>query len=222
MENETLGNRITRLREKLEISQSELGRRVGKSAQTIQALESGRIKRPGYIVALARELKVTPQYLETGQNDESSVIIPVNVLRVEGTVRAGYFRDITINDDDEHERETIPVAKDGRFPLASQYALRVIGDSMNLLFPHGSYVTCVSWADTGLEYRDGMILHVERYRAGLVETTVKALQLMGGVPKFLLPRSTNSEHKPIAIDGDEDTEIVIKGLVTGTWTPLEI
>lgn len=217
MAQETLAERVKRLREAIGLNQSELARRLGKSPQTIQALEKGRHLKPGYIVELAEVLKVTPQYLATGQVDRVNETLPVGNLRVEGVVKAGEFRDITIIEDNEYERETIPVAMDGRFPMCRQYALRVEGDSMNLLFPAGSYVTCVSWADTGLEWADGMIVHVERYRAGLVETTVKALQLVAGRPKFLLPRSTNARHKPIELDGDEDTEIVIKGLVTGKW-----
>lgn len=217
MERETLGERVKRLREEQRISQAELAKRVGKAQQTIQALESGRHRSPGYIVSLAEVLGVTPHYLATGLDDKIKEELPVNVLRVEGTVEAGSFRDISHLNDDLSERESIPVAKDGRFPMAHQYALRVSGDSMNLIFPAGSYVTCVSWADTGLEWRDGMIVHVERYRAGLVETTVKALQLIGGAPRFLLPRSTNTLHKPIEINGTEETEIIIKGLVTGKW-----
>lgn len=217
MAQETLAERVKRLREAIGLNQSELARKVGKVPQTIQALETGRNLKPSYIVELAAALNVTPQYLATGLDKSGPELLPVSALRVEGVVEAGQFRDITIIDDNEYERETIPVAMDGRFPMCHQYALRVKGDSMNLLFPSGSYVTCVSWADTGLEWADGMIVHVERYRAGLVETTVKALQLISGKPRFLLPRSTNASHKPIEINGDDDTEIIIKGLVTGKW-----
>lgn len=214
---ETIGDRVRRLRTALGLNQSELAEMIGKAPQRIQSLEAGTIKNPRYLVRLAEVLKVTPQYLETGQVDPVNETLPVGKLRVEGIVEAGNFRDITIIEDDEYERETIPVAMDGRYSMFHQYALRVVGDSMNLLYPAGSYVTCVSWAEAGLEWKDGMIVHVERYRAGLVETTIKALQLVNGRPKFLLPQSTNPKHKPIEINGDEDTEIIIKGLVTGMW-----
>lgn len=145
--------------------------------------------------------------------------IPLDGLRVEGTANAGQFRDITLDLDDEHEREIVPVARDVRYPYAAQYALKVSGDSMDREFPNGSYVTCARWNDLGLDLKPGMAIHVDRVRAAvLVETTIKIFAVEGG-RQWLFPNSNNTTHTPIEINGDEDTEIHIKGLVIGSWRP---
>lgn len=141
-------------------------------------------------------------------------------LRVEGVVQAGNFRDVSLDLDNEFDRSIVNAPHDPRFKNVHQYALEVCGDSMDLEFLDGSFVTCVEWAATGLELKPGMILHVERSRAAdLVETTVKEYQLVRGV-SFLIPKSSNPKHKPIAVNnGDQSTNVVIKGLVFGSWKP---
>ncbi len=210
-----IAKRTRVLREGKGLSQSELARTIGVKPQSIQALEKGKVKSPKYIVQLARALGVNPEYLESGRSAIEPV--PVEGIRVEGVSKAGEFLDISLMDDDEYEREYIPAPRDAQYPEAHQYALRVDGDSMNREFPNGSYVICVAWGDTGLELESGMIVHVERYTAaGLRETTIKCFQLQGESAQ-LSPLSTNAKHKPIPVDGEEDTEIVIKGLVVSKY-----
>ncbi|TCL70613.1 S24 family peptidase [Rhizobium sp. BK251] len=149
---------------------------------------------------------------------EPQLITDILTLRVVGRAQAGAFLDVSLSDE-SYENETIPMARDGRYPQAQQYALLVVGDSMNKLFDDGSYVTCVNWADTGLLPRPGMVLHVERHQGSLVEVTLKSLFMVDGEP-MLVPMSTNSAHRPIRLEGNEGTEFVIKGLVTGSWKPI--
>ena len=140
-------------------------------------------------------------------------------LRVEGVVQAGVFIDTSLIEDNPDERRIIPTSPDARFPHAHQYALEVVGDSMNNFVKDGGVVTCASWADTGLVLRPKMILHVERHDHGKVETTIKRYAERGG-KRWLDPDSTNKKHCPIEITGDESTEILIKGLVIGKWEPV--
>lgn len=140
-------------------------------------------------------------------------------MRVLGTVAAGAFMDsLYAEETHESDRPTIPMGRDVRYQDASQYALLVKGDSMNMRVQDGSYVTCANWYETGLSPKPGMVLHVERRRGGLTETTVKLLTTIDGV-LMLAPESTNPAHKPFALDGNETDEIVICGIVTGSWTP---
>lgn len=143
-------------------------------------------------------------------------------LEIAGTVSAGVYRDISIEDQDG-ERPRISFARDMRFPDARQYALKVDGDSMNLLFPDGSVVVVVDLIDSGLTLKTGMSVHVERFVMGgqFVETTLKEVHREPKGKGYLLkPRSSNPTHEPIHVNGNEGDEVIIKGVVIGKWEPV--
>lgn len=169
----------------------------------------------------ARKFKVSLEWLLTGRGDMiaqgvAPAEMEVSGLPVLGTIQAGHWLETTFLDSDE-DPELLPVARDARFPRARQYALYVVGDSMDLDYPDGSYVTCVDFAESGLAIVDGLTVHVERHRAGgqLVEITLKRVVAKNG-SFSLMPRSTNPIHQPISFTGN-DSDIVIRGVVTGGW-----
>ena len=169
----------------------------------------------------ARKFKVSLDWLLTGRGSMSGKgVVPVEIdvagMPIAGTIQAGHWLETTFLDADM-EPEMLPVARDARFPRARQYALRVVGDSMDLEYPDGSYVTCVDYADSGLAIVEGMTVHVERHRAAgqLVEITLKVVAGREG-NWSLLPRSSNPAWQPITFSGQE-TDIVIRGVVTGGW-----
>lgn len=139
-------------------------------------------------------------------------------IEVAGIIQAGNWLDTSLIDDAADERDFIPVARDHRFPHARQYALEVRGDSMDREYPEGSYVICVDFSESGLKMRDGMIVHIERWRHDLREITLKVLRREGD-GWCLEPRSHNPIHKPIFMDGyvEEGTEVRIRGVVIGDY-----
>lgn len=169
----------------------------------------------------AKKFRVSVEWLllGNGQPEKPKAVIEVTGLPVVGVIAAGSWREIDAD-------EVIPgpshigMGSDPRFPRIRQYALLVSGDSMNELFPDGSYVTCIDHVDAGMDLKVGMVVHVERSRDGgqLVETTLKEIASING-ETVLAPRSTNPKHKPIVVNGDEGTEIAIRGIVTGMWMP---
>lgn len=172
----------------------------------------------------ARKFGVRLEWLLTGRGEMAGdTVIPAGVevagLPVLGNIQAGYWLDTSLIDQDQ-EPEMLPVARDLRFPRARQYALRVVGDSMNRDFPDGSYVTCVDFAESGLAIREGMTVHVERHRDGgqLREITLKVIARDRRGAFILEPRSTNPTHKPLPMS---DT-VVIRGVVTGGWRQTHI
>jgi len=169
----------------------------------------------------ARKFKVSLDWLLTGRGDmRGQGVVPAETelagLPVVGNIQAGHWLE-TAFIDAEGEPEMLPVARDSRFPRARQYALRVVGDSMDLDYPDGSYVTCVDFADSGLGIVEGLTVHVERHRSHgqMVEITLKMIgRRAGGF--LLIPRSSNPAYQPISFTGRED-DIIVKGVVTGGW-----
>jgi len=141
---------------------------------------------------------------------------------VAGKVAAGVYKDISIEDQDEHSKPRIAVARDLRFPDIRQYALEIEGDSMNELFADGSIVICVDYAESGLSLRTGMCVHIERHivEGQLVENTLKEVIVLGKGKYSLVPRSSNPSHKPIPLLGGETDNVVVKGIVIGKWEPV--
>lgn len=153
------------------------------------------------------------------QVPEKADEVPIAGLQVVSDVQAGSWLEVTTLDEPS-EPEILPAPRDPRFPRAAQYALRVRGDSMDLEYPDGTYVTCVDYWDSGVPLRDGLIVHVQRTRAGgqLVEVTVKAIEKVDG--KFwLAPRSSNPKWERIPVDSDKTFEVKVRGIVTGGWKP---
>jgi SOS-response transcriptional repressor LexA len=174
----------------------------------------------------SRKFHVSLDWLLTGRGGMTTEgVIPAEIkiagLPILGNIQAGHWLETSFVDGDM-EPELLPVARDARFPRARQYALRVVGDSMNLDYPDGSYVTCVDFAESGLAAVEGMTVHVERLRAGgqLVEITLKLIGRQGG-QLVLMPRSSNPFWQPIAFR-ESDADVIVKGVVTGGWRKTDI
>lgn len=105
------------------------------------------------------------------------------------------------------------------YEAAQLFAVRVVGRSMDLVYPEGALLICLKTAEAGVRSGDHAI--VRRHRNGLVETTVKeVVQENGGIT--LYPRSTEATHQPIRYKRDEhsDEGIEIIGVVLTHQNPL--
>jgi SOS-response transcriptional repressor LexA len=174
----------------------------------------------GKLKKLADHLGVKIEYLLPAGSVDTNISRSVTSLPVVGRIAAGQFMDISLRDQDE-EYPHINVVTDDRFSHARQYALEVTGDSMDLKYADGSFVTCVDYTSSGLALKDGMTVHVERYmgEGQFVETTLKEIGHEHGII-VLLPRSSNLAHKPILMVGNaEEITVEIRGIVTGSWKP---
>lgn len=174
----------------------------------------------------AKKFKTTAEWLlfgtnDPGMNDAIPYDIEVAGLPLLGIIQAGHWFEVT-DATEEANAKMVPVVRDPRFPQAKQYALQVVGDSVDLDYPDGSIVTCVDFADSGYALGEGLLLHVERHRAGgqLVENTLKWTERRGRT-LYLVPHSSNPKYQPIAWAAmGSDTEVVAKGIVVGGWAPL--
>lgn len=166
--------------------------------------------------AIASELGIPLSSLTGGRTDD----LDMGGMEVVGKVAAGLYRDITVENQDP-ERPKIAFAKDMRYPHARQYALEVAGDSMNEVIPEGAYVICVNVMDSGIELRNGMIVHVEKSVMGgqFVEATLKEVRRESKDRVLLIPRSSNPSHKPFYATGSSGDEVEVKGVVIGKFEP---
>lgn len=107
---------------------------------------------------------------------------------------------------------------DKRYPGAQRAAVRVRGDSMDLLYPDGSFVTFVRFADIGRSPQSGERVLAVRRRQTLIEATIKEFSKDTKGRRWLLPRSTNPAHSALALNGsDDETETLeIVGLVVAS------
>ncbi|MEV4609747.1 helix-turn-helix domain-containing protein [Neorhizobium sp. LMR1-1-1.1] len=216
----------TSLQKRLKLRMDMLGlnayqtaKKAGLGDSFVRDILRGKTRSPNAenLAKLAVALETTTDWFYGQSDDDKPLkrVKSVGGLDVVGKIQAGNWVDRSIIDDDV-EREIIPVARDPRFPHARQYALAVMGDSMDKEFPEGSYVTCVDMIDSGMSLKDGMFVHVERHNGPLVEMTLKAVERIDGI-QMLVPKSSNPRHQPIKPEGDDGTEIIVKGLVTGTY-----
>jgi SOS-response transcriptional repressor LexA len=216
----------TSLQKRLRIRMDMLGlnalqtaKKAGLGDSFVRDILRGRTRSPNAenLAKLADALDTTAEWFMSSGSDEAPLarVKAITGMEVVGSIQAGNWIDRSLIDDSE-EHEIIPVARDPRFPRAKQYALAVIGDSMDKEYPEGCYVTVVDYFDSGLSIKDGLIVHVERYNGSLVEMTLKAVETIDG-KKMLAPRSSNPRHVPLPLDGDAGTEIVIKGVVIGSY-----
>lgn len=197
----------------------ETAKKAGLGESFVRDILRGKSKNPGIekLERLAAALDTTVEWFTSADEGKAAArpAPAVGGLDVIGSIQAGNWVDRSIIEE-PYEREIIPVARDPRFPHAKQYALEVIGDSMDKEYPEGCYVTCVDYWDSGLSIKDGLILHVERHNGALVEMTLKAVETIDGA-QMLVPRSSNPKHKPFRAEGEPGAEVVVKGVVTGSY-----
>ena len=165
----TTGERIKMLRKEHNLTQEELGAKIGVQKAAIQKYEKGTVKniKRDSLLKLAQILDTTPEYL-LGWDETPSNIEPINdsefvMIPIIGRVAAGIscFAENNIVD---YEPVLKSDVRDGE-----QYSfLRVVGDSMYPVFMNGDLVLvrCQSSVDSGsyavvtIDGEDGVIKKV--------------------------------------------------------------
>lgn len=143
----------------------------------------------------------------------------ISEIKVVGEVQAGVWSEAIYWE--ESEQYTIPMINSA---YKNAYALRVRGDSMDLIYQDGSYVIVAPLSEKPLKDKQKVIVQ-RKLKTGQVEATIKQLVIVNGVAE-LWPRSTNPKHQaPISIhwpyNDPENAEIEtveICGIVVGAYT----
>ena len=198
----TLKERLVYAREQKKMSQTALGKAIGKSQSAIAALETGRNQGTTHIAKIADVLGVSPMWLETGQGEMySNTPIPfdnnVNLslkhilhrIPIISWVQAGNWREVELYNNDELEYIDITShIQDG-------FGLRVQGDSMMPEFAQGDIIVVAPHAQP----ENGSYVVVVQDN----EATFKKLVYDGAKPYF---KPLNPQYP--MLESDENTRIV--------------
>ena len=154
---------------------------------------------------------------------QSPAEIELSSVPVVGKVQAGVWLEVEGFHGDAGDEERIPVVPNPRYARFKQWAVKVLGDSVNKEIPDGHFAICVD-VECGRHPKEGDLVVVQRLRdgGGLVETTIKEVRENGSGLE-LWPCSTNPVHNgPIPLgNGQESTSVAIKGFVIGAYKPFE-
>lgn len=208
-------NRIRQIREAQGLSQGQLGEMMGTTDATVQRIESGNRKlTESWLRRFAAALKVSH-----GEILGDFVSPATQGLKVLGEVQAGVWRETPSYDADNPA--LLPIGPDPRYPAAEQFALKVVGNSMDKVFPDGQYCVCVSWPAVGRGVKNNDLLVVHRQRAGTVESTLKRAKIANGTIT-LVPESHDPKWQmPIELASDTDTdEVRVAAIVIGRYEAL--
>lgn len=210
-----LGAALQKRRKETGLSRDKLADLVGTHRQTIAKLERGeRSLDREWAVKFAPHLHCSPQ--EILFPPELSGMLYVPTIPVKGEAAAGVWMESY--DADERTYPPIPASPDPRFSGVDQFAVKVIGDSMDRILPDGAFAICVEFWHARNEPAHGDVVFVRRVQAGSAETTIKQVRLNDGAVE-LWPASNNPKHASpiIYTDGVEDSQVQILGLVIGRY-----
>lgn len=164
----------------------------------------------------ARFFKVQPEWLLYGKKSAKPAAPGLGpLLRITGGVQAGVFTRVV--HDDDVEWPTFAGSPDVEAPLKDRYGVRVVGDSMDALYPEGTILECVKyWGRDAIP--SGKRVIVQRWRDdGEFETTVKEYVERDGVG-WLVPRSHNPIYRAFRCDIPEPgiKRVAIVGIVVAS------
>lgn len=217
----SFGRNIREARERARMTQEQLGAKLvpPASKQTIYKYETDKVHAP--YAAAAQIARILNMPLADVRPRTQDIFTQQPGILLWGHARAGYWAEPS-HAPEPHELPTVPIVPSPKYPTADQYALGVDGPSINRVAQDGAYVHCVRLSaypcDDEFRALDGKLVHVERTRGDLVETTIKRLK-HGPKGLELWPDSSDPKHQAmLRLDGDS---IEIKGVVIGKYEPLE-
>ncbi|MFM2476395.1 S24 family peptidase [Celerinatantimonas sp. MCCC 1A17872] len=81
MQNETIGERIRRVRNELKLTQKDIAKSIGVSAASVTQWERGDTTPKGSnLIALCKKLKVDPSWLQTGKGEKTAAMPNAELL----------------------------------------------------------------------------------------------------------------------------------------------
>lgn len=213
---EVLRRNLAAVMERKSVKPTTLSLRVGKSPTLVKDLfDKNSDTKLSTIFKLADALGVPASNLLDGEVE----VMPAGPrLYLKGEVAAGAWVEAFEWPHDDWQpmigRPDIVAEPQHRF------FLRVRGDSMNLLYPEGTFIECVSVFGHAEPMPGRKVVVVRTRHDRLIEATVKELVEIDGA-LWLAPRSTNPSHQAFKVDapGDDIEEVRIIAVVVSSVRP---
>ncbi|WP_347269943.1 LexA family protein [Rhizorhabdus histidinilytica] len=220
-------DRITAIRERLThwmevrgLSQKHLALKAGLGETAVRDI----LKRPettdvrlGTLEKLADALDISVLDLLPTSVDRQTI---GPMLKVKAAVAAGVWKEAFEWPEDEWL--TIPGRPDIDAPLSKRAAMRIDGDSMDQLYPPGSFVEYVTVASDQDIVSGKRVIVLRQSVAGEYEATIKEYFKDSDGRRWLLPKSNNPMHqRPISLSEPDEgiAEIRVLGIVVGSYRP---
>lgn len=210
----TKGDRIKELRKRMKLTQAEFADRLGDVTRgAVGNWEHDQGIKMENLASIARKFSCSVDWLATGAGeltlgDVSSVMIPVEQVRIVGEVQAGAFRNAWEYQPEDQYSVFSP--KSTRYNGIDKFGLKVVGPSMNKVYPNGTILICA----TLYELAETEFIHNKRYVVvctdahGDKEATVKELQIAEDGTKWLWPHSTDPNHQtPVVYPTPDAAEV---------------
>lgn len=215
-----VAKKISVLRRSLGKSQAEFAEMFNVTQGSVSRWENGAMPDPSAIAQLAELAGEDVRSFLGGNQSDTTFVKAGQRLMVKGAVAAGVWVDAFEWPEDEWTPYTggnhVSVDPSRRF------GLRVEGDSMNMVYPHGTILDCVSIFNSEVPRTGQRVVVIRKRVDDGLEATVKEFVVDADGRQWLVPRSHNPAFQtPIAIDqpqeGIEETRIV--ALVVGSYRP---
>lgn len=209
--------RLREFRDRLGLTLEDMAERSGFSTSQLSRWEAGKSNIPSERLpdlAKTYECRIGDIF----EDDDSPFVALGPTLYVRGPVQAGLWQEVW--EQPETEWKAFTGRADVTAPLRDRFGVRVQGESMNDVYPHGTILECVSFLG-GAEIASGKRVIVERTRIdGEREVTVKELYRDEQGVEWLVPRSSNPAFQtPVRADVQEPdiVQVRIIGIVVGSY-----
>ncbi|SFB52656.1 hypothetical protein SAMN03159496_04677 [Rhizobium sp. NFR07] len=155
-----------------------------------------------------------PKMRDRSPDSDDAIDLAPQPLAIHGEAAGGLWREGV--DTPLDDSTNVPANPD--YPASIQYARKVVGTSVSRRIPDGEYAVILHYDRSPVQLRPGLLVDVERVRAGLREHTIKVY----ADGERLMTDSAELDEQ-VELDmahTDEDTTVRIVGIVVGKYSPL--
>lgn len=215
-----LAKKISVLRRSLGDSQAEFGERFGVTQGSVSRWENGSMPDPAAIAKLAELAGEDVRVFLGGESSDAAFVKLGQRFMVKGSVAAGAW--VEAYEWPQGEWEPYTGGAHVTVDPTRRFGLRVEGDSMNMVYPHGTILDCVSIFNSDMPVSGQRVVVIRTRDDDKLEATVKEFVVDPAGRAWLVPRSSNPAFQaPIALDQAEEgiVETRIIALVVGSYRP---